>query len=230
MGQNDNEDEISRLPVRPPLLHLPSNESTISAARTIQVSTCPGSRTSTSSMWSLLRTSNTEKSTPPSTLPTCEVPAAAAADAQPSHTTSNEKKIPAITITETTAVPNSQANEDGNSGTIRDEAGILLVFEGRVLPPYDRGRKAWSCVAAALMFDGVVWGFPLTFGIFQAYYQSTEPFEGNAYIPVVGTLVTVCSPRRVVIATDDATRACRISSPPSSVLPSKNTSPPTAQQ
>jgi len=80
------------------------------------------------------------------------------------------------------------------------------------LPPADRGRKAWLVLIGASMIEGFMWGeldlpdgffssngtssdnftgFPLCFGVFQTYYQSHPPFEGNQFIPVVGTLTNV---------------------------------------
>ena len=76
------------------------------------------------------------------------------------------------------------------------------------LPPVDGGRRAWLFMLGAFMVEGLLWGlsllsfsilwltlftgFPLTFGIFQSYYQVNPPFKNNKYLPVVGTLCTVC--------------------------------------
>ncbi len=41
--------------------------------------------------------------------------------------------------------------------------------------------------------SNVIEGFPLTFGVFQTFYSTHQPFENNKYLPVVGTLATVKS-------------------------------------
>ncbi|ORY74135.1 major facilitator superfamily domain-containing protein [Protomyces lactucae-debilis] len=58
------------------------------------------------------------------------------------------------------------------------------------LPPADRGRAAWTFVAAATLLEMLIWGFGFTFGIFQEYYASNAPFKGasNASISAVGTV------------------------------------------
>jgi hypothetical protein len=35
------------------------------------------------------------------------------------------------------------------------------------LPPVDGGIQAWRVLLAAFMFEAILWGFPLSFGIFQ---------------------------------------------------------------
>ncbi|KAE9364850.1 MFS general substrate transporter [Stipitochalara longipes BDJ] len=58
------------------------------------------------------------------------------------------------------------------------------------LPPCDGGRRAWACLLGAATIEGLMWGFPMTFGVFQSYFQTHPPFEKNQYIPVVGVLAT----------------------------------------
>ncbi|PMD60380.1 MFS general substrate transporter [Hyaloscypha bicolor E] len=58
------------------------------------------------------------------------------------------------------------------------------------VPPCDSGRRAWACLLGAATIEGLMWGFPMTFGVFQSYLQTHPPFENNRYIPVVGVLAT----------------------------------------
>ncbi|KAG6362160.1 hypothetical protein INS49_010390 [Diaporthe citri] len=53
------------------------------------------------------------------------------------------------------------------------------------LPPVDTGKDAWLFLAACFRHRGA--GFPFSFGIFQKYYSSHEPFRGSGNIAIVGT-------------------------------------------
>ncbi|KAG7290866.1 hypothetical protein NEMBOFW57_000871 [Staphylotrichum longicolle] len=55
------------------------------------------------------------------------------------------------------------------------------------LPPVDGGKDAWLFLAACFMIEGLVWGFGYSFGVFQAYYSTHEPFAGAPNIAVIGT-------------------------------------------
>ncbi|KAF2661940.1 MFS general substrate transporter [Lophiostoma macrostomum CBS 122681] len=54
------------------------------------------------------------------------------------------------------------------------------------LPPTDRGKDAWLFLFACFMLEALIWGFPSSYGVFQAYYSSHEPFAGSGQIAVVG--------------------------------------------
>lgn len=56
------------------------------------------------------------------------------------------------------------------------------------LPPVDRGKDAWMFLAACWAIEALVWGFGFSFGIFQDYYSSYEPFLGAGNIAVIGTM------------------------------------------
>lgn len=58
------------------------------------------------------------------------------------------------------------------------------------LPPIDGGFQAWRVLLAAFMFEAILWGFPLSFGIFQEYYSSLPEFEGSPYITYIGSIAT----------------------------------------
>lgn len=55
------------------------------------------------------------------------------------------------------------------------------------LPPIDGGRPAWRLLLAAFVFEALLWGFPLSFGIFQEYYSHIPAFQNSAYIAAIGT-------------------------------------------
>ncbi|OBT62678.1 hypothetical protein VE03_07523 [Pseudogymnoascus sp. 23342-1-I1] len=55
------------------------------------------------------------------------------------------------------------------------------------LPPVDRGKDAWLFLAASFVIEALVWGFPFTYGVFQDYYTTHEPFAGSRNIAVIGT-------------------------------------------
>lgn len=55
------------------------------------------------------------------------------------------------------------------------------------LPAVDGGRAAWRLLLAAFVFEALLWGFPLSFGVFQEYYSHLPEFENNPYISAIGT-------------------------------------------
>ncbi|KAF2663419.1 MFS monocarboxylate transporter [Microthyrium microscopicum] len=55
------------------------------------------------------------------------------------------------------------------------------------LPPVDHGKHAYLFLASCVMLEGICWGFPSVFGIFQDYYSSHEPFASSNNIAVIGT-------------------------------------------
>ncbi|KAI0430435.1 MFS general substrate transporter [Xylaria sp. FL1042] len=58
------------------------------------------------------------------------------------------------------------------------------------LPPVDGGREAWLFLAACFVVDALIWGYTLSFGVFQDYYSQHEPFASSGNIAVVGTTST----------------------------------------
>lgn len=59
------------------------------------------------------------------------------------------------------------------------------------LPPVDGGKQAWLFLAACFAIEMLVWGFPFSFGVFQNYYSTNEPFAGQPNIAVIGTCAMV---------------------------------------
>ncbi|KAF7316238.1 hypothetical protein MIND_00142400 [Mycena indigotica] len=60
------------------------------------------------------------------------------------------------------------------------------------LPPTDRGRGAWSFLAAAFFVEAIVWGFPNAYGVFLDSYLKDPRFSSQSgattLLPLVGTL------------------------------------------
>lgn len=55
------------------------------------------------------------------------------------------------------------------------------------LSPTDGGAAAWRLLIVAFVFEALLWGFPLSFGVFQDYYSSLPDFKDNHYTSVIGT-------------------------------------------
>lgn len=53
-------------------------------------------------------------------------------------------------------------------------------YELQKLPRVDGGKDAWLVLAGAFAIESIVWGFPFSFGVFQEYYQSHEPFSKDS--------------------------------------------------
>lgn len=62
--------------------------------------------------------------------------------------------------------------------------------EEQHLPPVDGGPGAWKYLFASFVIEAVLWGFTLTFGVFQEYYSKQPEFEGSSNISVIGAIST----------------------------------------
>ncbi|KAI1321121.1 monocarboxylate transporter [Xylariaceae sp. FL0255] len=57
--------------------------------------------------------------------------------------------------------------------------------------PPDRGVKAMLFLLACFLIEAIIWGFTISFGVFQAYYGRIEAFQDSRHnIPVIGTFAT----------------------------------------
>ncbi|KAI4248541.1 MAG: hypothetical protein L6R40_001103 [Gallowayella cf. fulva] len=65
-----------------------------------------------------------------------------------------------------------------------------LEKSDKELPPVDGGAAAWKFLFAGVMIEAFLFGFPLNYGIFQNYYFTHPPFEGNPNLSTVGTFGT----------------------------------------
>ncbi|KAF1739260.1 Monocarboxylate transporter 12 [Beauveria bassiana] len=88
---------------------------------------------------------------------------------------------------EATAVAAARADPESGDDMLLDDTGSRV--EQR-LAPVDGGFAAWRLLWAAFMFEGCLWGFPMSYGVFQQYYSTLPQFAGNRYIGVVGTIAS----------------------------------------
>ena len=59
------------------------------------------------------------------------------------------------------------------------------------LPPVDRGRQAWTYLCTAFIFEAILWGIPLSYGVFHPYYSTHPPFSlDQSLVPLIGTIST----------------------------------------
>lgn len=61
----------------------------------------------------------------------------------------------------------------------------------RPIPPADGGKEAWLFLAACFIMEAVIWGFPFTFGLFQEYFSTHEPFASQGNTAIIGTCAMV---------------------------------------
>ena len=95
-----------------------------------------------------------------------------------------------------------------------DENSLLDEARGvnQQLKPADRGAAAWKVLFAAFVFEALLWGklrnchmlypsvdislnssssgFPISFGVFQNYYEKLPEFKDNPHITIVGTMAS----------------------------------------
>ncbi|KDQ61464.1 hypothetical protein JAAARDRAFT_30903 [Jaapia argillacea MUCL 33604] len=59
----------------------------------------------------------------------------------------------------------------------------------RELPPVDKGRKAWVFCFCSFILETMVWGFGISYGIFQEYYMTHPPFNSASTVTIsaIGT-------------------------------------------
>ncbi|RDW63521.1 MFS general substrate transporter-44 [Coleophoma cylindrospora] len=56
------------------------------------------------------------------------------------------------------------------------------------LKPTDGGLAAWRLLVAAFIFEALLWGFPISYGVFQDYYSSLPQFAGDSRVALIGTI------------------------------------------
>ncbi|KAF2198740.1 putative MFS monocarboxylate transporter [Delitschia confertaspora ATCC 74209] len=96
------------------------------------------------------------------------------------HAPIAESKEQFIPQPETQTPTDGSLNENGNANNPNDNQEFSL-------PPVDGGKDAWLFLAASFVVEALVWGFPFSFGVFQEYYSTHEPFAGSSNIAVIGT-------------------------------------------
>ncbi|KAJ0336557.1 hypothetical protein COL922a_007833 [Colletotrichum nupharicola] len=58
------------------------------------------------------------------------------------------------------------------------------------LPPADKGPLPWKFLFGSFIVEAVLWGFPLSYGVFQDYYTKHPSFQQDSNIAVIGTVAT----------------------------------------
>ena len=77
--------------------------------------------------------------------------------------------------------PTSNSTSEDNAQGEEPEASI---------PRADGGVAAWRMLWAFFVFEALLWGFPLSFGVFQDYYSQLPMFKGDSRITIVGTMAS----------------------------------------
>ncbi|KAF2802759.1 MFS general substrate transporter [Mytilinidion resinicola] len=81
----------------------------------------------------------------------------------------------------------SKETIDNNDAIEQDSESQSSHGQEFSLPPVDGGKDAWLFLAACFVVEALVWGFPFSYGVFQDYYSTHEPFQGSSNIAVIGT-------------------------------------------
>ena len=106
---------------------------------------------------------------------------------------SDSTHTPTVTMSHQHEVPPADLHHTPNPNPeIIELAGLLpepITFLDQAVtgPPIDGGTQAWRLLLSAFVFESLLWGFPLSFGIFQEYYMSIPDFRNSPYISIVGT-------------------------------------------
>ncbi|RFU33758.1 hypothetical protein B7463_g2542, partial [Scytalidium lignicola] len=79
--------------------------------------------------------------------------------------------------------------QPSNQNAVCDIEGQICPTKQRLLPA-DKGLAAWRVLCAAFIFEALLWGFLISFGVFQNYYSQLPQFANNPYIAIVGTIAT----------------------------------------
>ena len=73
----------------------------------------------------------------------------------------------------TTASEEQHELADFQHGLIDLESNVQAAS----LPRVDGGKDAWLALAGCFILEGLVWGFPFAFGVFQRYLRAHAPFS-----------------------------------------------------
>ncbi|KAK1701767.1 hypothetical protein CaCOL14_010855 [Colletotrichum acutatum] len=72
----------------------------------------------------------------------------------------------------------------------RGEVEIQDEASSRPIRPADKGLSAWLFILASFVAEAVLWGFPLSYGVFQDYYSKHPTLKHDSNIAVIGTVAT----------------------------------------
>ncbi|KAK6210006.1 monocarboxylate transporter [Colletotrichum tabaci] len=64
-------------------------------------------------------------------------------------------------------LPDADADARAASAQQTDEEDINTLIQ--TMPPTDKGAAAWKFLLSSFVIEALLWGFPLTFGVFQEY-------------------------------------------------------------
>ncbi|KAL8834869.1 MAG: hypothetical protein Q9176_007234 [Flavoplaca citrina] len=86
----------------------------------------------------------------------------------------------------------SLSNRQNVTQQVSDSTGNLINHEGvaQQLKPSDGGIAAWKVLFAAFMFEAMMWGFSVSFGVFQNYYSKLPEFHNDRNITIIGTMAS----------------------------------------
>ncbi|PMD58381.1 MFS general substrate transporter [Hyaloscypha bicolor E] len=80
----------------------------------------------------------------------------------------------------------TQTSEIAVLSTNNIASGETVIQE---LKPVDGGVAAWTVLITAFVFEAVLWGFPISFGVFEEYYSTIPEFkDSSSKIALIGTL------------------------------------------
>jgi hypothetical protein len=82
----------------------------------------------------------------------------------------------AETVTAHSRGSHDSTHSDAESPTTSQDGPLDFI---PALPPVDRGRHAWSFLAAATVMEMLIWGLPFAVGTLHEYWLSTL-FKGQA--------------------------------------------------
>ena len=96
-----------------------------------------------------------------------------------------------IALTTFPSPSHNHSDSEWNPGEPPASTGHSTQQHEFSLPPVDKGRDAWLCLAGCFFIEALVWGFPFSFGVFQQYYSTHLPFSSEPNgIAIVGTSAT----------------------------------------
>ncbi|CCF33631.1 monocarboxylate transporter [Colletotrichum higginsianum] len=83
-------------------------------------------------------------------------------------------------------LPDADARAASAQQTDEEDVNTLI----QTMPPTDKGAAAWKFLLSSFVIEALLWGFPLTFGVFQEYYSSQPQFKDDPNIAIIGTVST----------------------------------------
>ncbi|KAI4715573.1 major facilitator superfamily transporter [Aureobasidium sp. EXF-10727] len=102
----------------------------------------------------------------------------------------NETELTQLRLSQLSVVRSASNNDTTPASQAQDTEQPIINTLEQHLAPTDGGIAAWRLLMAAFVFETLLWGFPLSFGVFQDHYSKTPEFADNPYIPVVGTVAS----------------------------------------